>query len=81
MKGRGWKDRGFDGDPETGRTRLHVNGFSGRIDLAEVTRLALGTRDERGVFRALASDSALNEVGIGFPTYHGLCRTTTLAVV
>jgi hypothetical protein len=41
----------------------------------------LGTRDDRGDFRALASDSALNEVGIGFPPYHGLCRSTTLAVV
>jgi hypothetical protein len=28
---------------------------------------------------ALASDGALREVGISFPPYHGLCRTTTLA--
>ncbi|NNB92488.1 head morphogenesis protein [Corallococcus exiguus] len=67
--------------PETGRTRLYVDGGAGRTDLAEVARSALGTRDDRGDFRALASDSALNEVGIGFPPYHGLCRTTTLAVV
>ena len=58
-----------------------MNGGSGRTELAEVTRSAMGTRDDRGDFRALASDSALNEVGIGFPPYHGLCRTTTLAVV
>lgn len=44
-------------------------------------RSAMGTRDDRGDFRALASDSALNEVGIGFPPYHGICRSTTLAVV
>lgn len=68
-------------DPETGRTRLYVTGGSGRTELAEVSRSAMGTRDDRGDFRALASDSALNEVGIGFPPYHGLCRTTTLAVV
>jgi len=68
-------------DRETGRTRLYVDGGGGRTDLAEVTRSALGTRDDRGDFRALASDSALNEVGIGFPPYHGLCRSTTLAVV
>lgn len=68
-------------DRETGRTRLYVDGGAGRTDLAEVTRSAMGTRDDRGDFRALASDSALNEVGIGFPPYHGLCRTTTLAVV
>jgi len=41
----------------------------------------MGTRDDRGDFRALASDSALNEVGIGFPPYHGCCRSSTLAVV
>ena len=46
-----------------------------------VARSALGTHDDRGDFRALASDGALREVGIGFPPYHGLCRTTTLAVV
>jgi hypothetical protein len=68
-------------DRETGRTRLYVDGGRGRTDLAEVARSAMGTRDDRGDFRALASDSALNEVGIGFPPYHGLCRSTTLAVV
>ncbi|GAB4216815.1 MAG: hypothetical protein OHK0013_43730 [Sandaracinaceae bacterium] len=68
-------------DPQTGRTRLYVDAGAGRLDLAEVTRSALGARDDRGDFRALASDGALNEVGIGFPPYHGLCRTTTLAVV
>lgn len=68
-------------DPETGRTRLYVDGGAGRTPLAEVTRSAFGTRDDRGDFRALASDGALREVGIGFPPYHGLCRTTTLAVV
>lgn len=41
----------------------------------------MGTHGDRGDFRALASDSALNEVGIGFPPCHGLCRSTTLAVV
>jgi SPP1 gp7 family putative phage head morphogenesis protein len=68
-------------DRETGRTRLYVDDGAGRTELAEVTRSVLGTRDDRGDFRALASDSALNEVGIGFPPYHGLCRSTTLAVV
>jgi SPP1 gp7 family putative phage head morphogenesis protein len=68
-------------DAETGRTRLYVDGGAGRTDLAEVTRSAFGTRDDRGDFRTLASDGVLREVGIGFPPYHGLCRTTTLAVV
>ncbi len=68
-------------DPETGRTRLYVHGSAGRTELAEVARSALGTRDDRGDFRSLATDGQLGEVGIGFPPYHGLCRTTTLAVV
>lgn len=65
----------------TSRTRLYVDGGAGRTGLAEVPRSAMGTRDDPGDFRALASDSALSEVGIGFPPYHGLCRSTTLAVV
>ncbi len=68
-------------DPETRRTRFYVDGGAGRTDLAEVSRSALGTRDDRGDFRPLASDAALREVGIGFPPYYGLCRTMTLAVV
>jgi SPP1 gp7 family putative phage head morphogenesis protein len=68
-------------DAETGRTRLYVNGSSGRTELAEVRRSGVGARDDRGDFRALASDSELSEVGIGFPGYHALCRTTTLALV
>lgn len=68
-------------NPETQETRLYVNGARGRVDLADVVRSARGARDERGTFRAIASDSALREVGIGPPPYHGLCRTTTLALV
>lgn len=67
-------------DPETGRLRLYVNDTSGQRELAEVTRSASGARDERGAFRALASDDSLRDAGIGFPPYHGLCRSTTLAV-
>ena len=33
-------------DPETGRTRLSVDGGAGHTDLAEVTRSAMGTRDD-----------------------------------
>lgn len=68
-------------DPETGRTRLYVDGGRGRTELAEVTRSAMGTRDDRGDFRALVSDATLSDMGIGYPPYHGLCRSTTLAVV
>ena len=68
-------------DAQTGRTVLYASGGRGEVLLAEVTRSALGTRDERGDFRALASDGALRDAGIGFPPYHCLCRTATVAVV
>jgi SPP1 gp7 family putative phage head morphogenesis protein len=68
-------------DSETGRTVLYVNRGGEQTELAEVLRSAVGTRNNLGEFRSLTSDTALQEVGIGFPPYHGLCRTTTLAVV
>jgi hypothetical protein len=68
-------------DRDTGRTRLYVDGGAGRTDIAEVTRSAMGTRDDRGDFRPLVSDAILSDMGIGYPPYHGLCRSTTLAVV
>lgn len=68
-------------DPDTGRTRLYAGRGDEATELAEVTRSAVGAGDDRGEFRPLASDATLSEVGIGFPPYHGLCRTTTLAVV
>jgi hypothetical protein len=68
-------------DAETGRAVLYVNRGGEETALAEVLRSAVGTRDDLGEFRPLASEAALREVGIGFPPYHGLCRTTTLAVV
>jgi SPP1 gp7 family putative phage head morphogenesis protein len=66
-------------DAETGRTRLYVEGGSGRMMIAEVTRSAFGTRDDAGDFRPLASDRGLAEAGVGFPPFHALCRTTCLA--
>jgi hypothetical protein len=62
-------------------TPLRLDGGAERTDIAEVARSAMGSRDDRGDFRALASVSALAEVGVGFPPYHGHCCTTTLAVV
>ena len=65
-------------DRETGRTWLYVDGGGGRTDLAEVTRSAMGTRDDRGDFRAgLASDGAVERGRIGFRRTTGFCRSTT----
>jgi hypothetical protein len=50
------------------------------VAIAEVTRSGLGTRDDVGEFRPRLSDERLGDVGLGFPPFHGLCRTTTLAL-
>lgn len=68
-------------DADTGRALLYVNRGGQETRLTEVLRSASGTRDDVGEFRSLASDSQIAEVGVGFPPYHGLCRTTTLAIV
>ncbi len=52
---------------------LYVDDGAGRTELAEITRSAIGIRDELGDFRVLASDRALNEIGISFLPYYGLC--------
>jgi SPP1 gp7 family putative phage head morphogenesis protein len=67
--------------PETGNPVLWVDGGKGRTTIAEVTRSAFGTRDDRGEFRGVASDGLLRDLGVSFPPFHGLCRSTTLAVV
>nr|WP_228565588.1 hypothetical protein [Myxococcus sp. AB036A] len=67
-------------DADTGRALLYVNRGGQETRLAEVLRSAASTRDDVGEFRALASDRQLADAGVGFPPFHGLCRTTTLAV-
>jgi len=62
-------------NPETGEGRLVAGNGERRVAVAEVTRAS-----ESG-FRALVSDAELAEIGIGFPPFHGLCRSTTIAIV
>jgi SPP1 gp7 family putative phage head morphogenesis protein len=59
----------------TGESRLVAGNGEGRIAVAEFHASA-PTR-----FRPLVSDAELADLGIGFPPYHGLCRSTTIAVV
>ncbi|MFZ5446569.1 MAG: phage minor head protein [Myxococcota bacterium] len=68
-----WVRERLDGD----RLTLH----SGGVPIADVTRSAVGRRDDVGEFRPRVSEDRLGEVGLGFPPFHGLCRSTTLAVV
>ena len=66
-------------EPETGRKVLYVDRGDDRVPIAQVTRSAFGSKDDRGEFRGSLSERDLNDLGIGFPPYHGLCRTTTVA--
>ena len=60
---------------------FYANSASGRTAIAEVLRSGVGTRDDVGEFRAMASHATPREIGVGFPPFHGLCWGTTVAVV
>ena len=66
-------------DPQTGAKTLFVERGDERVRVADVTRSAVGTRDDRGEFGRGLSERDLANLGISFPPYHGLCRTTTVA--
>jgi SPP1 gp7 family putative phage head morphogenesis protein len=66
---------------DSGRRVLYVNRGDQRVALAEVVRSGEGRRDDAGEFARGRSEGELSALGIGFPPYHGRCRTTTLAVV
>jgi SPP1 gp7 family putative phage head morphogenesis protein len=46
--------------------------------LAVVERSGLGARDDRGAYSRALSGRELAPAGIGFPPFHGFCRTTTV---
>jgi SPP1 gp7 family putative phage head morphogenesis protein len=46
--------------------------------LAIVERSGVGARDDRGEYARAVSSRELAPAGIGFPPFHGLCRTTTV---
>jgi hypothetical protein len=68
-------------DPETGRKMLYVNKDGTRTPIAEVTRSGLGTPDDAGDFARGRSEQELMDLGVGFPPFHGLCRSSTVPVV
>lgn len=68
-------------DEQSGKRVLWIGSGDARTSIAEVSRSGVGARDDRGEFRSLVSDKDLDTLGIGFPPYHGRCRTTTVSVV
>jgi len=65
-------------DPETGRKELYVNRGAEQTRIAVVERTGFGTRDDRGEFSRGLANRDLMDLGVSFPPYHGLCRTTTI---
>ena len=65
-------------DSETGRKVLYVDRGGTRTPIADVVRSALGTSDDQGEFRRGQSERELMDLGVSFPPFHGLCRSTTL---
>lgn len=57
---------------------LYIMRDGRRIDIAAITRSGVGAWDDLGEFKAHQSNAGLAELGLGFPPYHGLCRTTTM---
>ncbi len=52
-----------------------------RTRIAEVTRSAMGTRDDAGDFTRGRNTAELMDMGVSFPPYHGLCRSTTVPAI
>jgi hypothetical protein len=63
---------------ENGKRRLVVDRDGDVSVLAVVDRSGLGARDDRGVYSRALSGRELAPAGIGFPPFHGFCRTTTV---
>ena len=68
-------------NPETGRKSLYVEKAGERTVIAEVTRSAAGTRDDRGEFARGLSEHELTDLGASLPPLHGLCRSVATAEV
>lgn len=68
------------GQPPEGKPILFVDGKGGRVKVATIEEAATGA-DKVGRFSGGLSERGLVSNGIGFPPYHGLCRTTTIPVL
>jgi hypothetical protein len=64
-------------DRKIGRTVLYVDHVDGRVELADVLRAGVGTRDDRGEFRAYVSDAQLTQLGV-LPPAHANCRASLI---
>jgi hypothetical protein len=63
---------------DDGKRHLLVDGDGDASVLAVVERSGVGVRDDRGGYSRALSGRDLAPAGIGFPPFHGFCRTTTV---
>jgi SPP1 gp7 family putative phage head morphogenesis protein len=68
-------------DPATGQRSMFVDRDGQRVRIGDVVRSAVGTSDDVGEFARTVSNAELMDLGVSWPPYHGLCRSTCLAVV
>jgi hypothetical protein len=64
---------------DDGMRRLTVRRGDDEQVLATVARSGVGKPDDRGAYRGVLSDRELAPAGIGYPPFHGLCRSSLLA--
>jgi hypothetical protein len=64
---------------EDGKRTLAVDRGGESTLLGVVERSGVGARDDRGTYSRALSSRDLAPAGVGFPPFHGLCRTTTVA--
>lgn len=63
-----------------GKSVIYVDGTSGRVRLATIEEPGVGA-DDQGSFSGELNEKGLIDAGVGFPPYHGLCRSTTIPVI
>ena len=57
---------------------LFVERDGQRTPIAEVSRSGMGSKDDVGEFARGRTERELMDLGVSFPPFHGLCRTTLL---
>jgi len=62
---------------EDGGRTLEVGKGEGATVLAVVTRSGRGVADDRGEYHRALTGRELAPAGVGFPPFHGLCRSTS----
>jgi len=81
---RQFEDRsGWDDPQEIKRAAPWVRQSGGEMFIKPPggERVSLGSRGEDGVFKFSVSDQAMQNSGVGYPPFHGYCRTTTVPVI